>query len=1318
MTTRYADLVKSVVGGSYYESKGVVIPYRYGTTEIRLETDSPSTEFGLYVNEFFSGTVTSDVVGNVVFNRVLPRGEVQFQLVNHVTGRKLNSWVTVREYALWLAAYATVLENIDDNIQTVRDDLAITTATIGGVEDNFGQYVGFYNDLGMDLDCYRVALQELRLGFRNYGGQFGGFDAAVGAITQVPPFGYSRRMWGPNWVLDRSFITNHRYQERSHTLTNAGGAVTGVTLVSAEPDVLAGAPAGTLSYSNITNELTWSPFGVPGPAVEAKDGELFLPGPASNWPAHIVGDLNQPFATAAGINDYLYLTVDEAIGGGYIAIQLVTGLPGQTAAQVAADINAALVADPRFGAPYAGFAQAYSYGADIRMALVSPVAAGSSIRIENGVQNAAPTVFGIVNGDLHAAIDLMTGVQFMSAEGPIDINMGNAAIGHQYDGTTGVHQLAWASPGGAPGAWVTIADPIDYDLLDAGGATLTVHASPDDMDVLAAPWPALDVVAFSLTYQRYNQNLAQVQGLNVIVDTTALPAAVVTDNIDLVDDSVLHYAHPNYWFTDAAVVGSYVSEGFVITDRLNPSDPSSSYAWWLATLATDLSINSHVEKFPVPWPANRGSNYPQRSFGGLYDYEGFDVVVSCWVKNLGNPSISVRSKISLDGGVTYYYGAWTLVPFDNWGYGRSTFVTGTFRIDDAVKFSSQENVDIIVGFDVTSPIIGHVVVFEAPTADVVYISSRYLGNATVPRDRHQQYFGELAYVWSRDELSLRQKQYLGLQHKTADKTTPMAGVTIDVISADTPAGAGTLEYEYNALGDTRRLRWSAYGTTWGPGLGWVSILSTGPYTLAASDGSYLTTTVTRDILPILSGTPPAATTSKTVTVSDTSVYQGLTREILPAHVALDIFDVTEYDALGTPKNLFGAITEADFAAAELINLDIQSADPFMYSYLTPSELPVSGEALSVDPALHTASLTYESDQDQLTAVLYGDGLPIPNTDSTGAANWWFNSSTQIEMTAATYALATDFTIDYNLLYQITTEMFTVNPYEGDYAFFVDHLLWDRRDSVEGEYLTTVPVYFSSDTGQAYLDRKSSMDTTVAVLYYQAANEQKEIAKRYWKFVRDSIIAIDSSQLVSGSQFFLTHTEKRTYEVSSLATGLRAVPSTLDLLSNAITIDFISGTGVGSELTVEYELQAGPTYLLRIITAGGGIGAQVAIPVSGSYQLFDDEGNFVNVSIDLLLAPAVIGVYSQTVQVKNSVRFQHRKGVDFCSCLLADWRDVERNEAVSSTDNSGVLYPIHQLRLAVGGIRDLRDFRIRSLVMKGLNLHSGTPNTPGITNLWT
>ena len=1316
---RYADLVKSVIGGSFYESKGIVIPFRYGNTEIRLETDTPNNEFGLYLNEVFSGTVISDVIGNVVFSRPLPRGEVEIQLLNSVTGRKQNSWLTVREYALWMAAYATTLELIDDNIQTVRDDMAITTVTSTGVEDCFGQYVGYYNDLGLSLSAYRDTLHELRLAYRNYGGQYAGFAKAVETICQVGPLGYSRRTHGPRWVLNSSYIENDRFKERSAALSKAANNITGVSVLSAEPDLFGGAPIGFISYDNVTNFLVWAPLGVPGPNTLAANGELFLPGPPSTVPAHIVGDRVEPFSVVVGTNDYLYMEIDPEIGGGYVVVPLTTGLPNPTAANVALDINTVLVADPRFGAPYAAFASVLFYGASNYLALTSPVAAGSSIRIENGITNAAPAVLGVVAGDLQAMYDLFPGVFYVSAvegAGTIDINTVAAAIAHQYSGTTGVHQLAWASPGSGPGAWVNITAPGNYSLTDAGGAILNVWASPDDMTDLIAPWPALDVELFFFTYHRFSENLAQTQGITVLVDSALLPVAPAVDLVNVEDDSLINYAHPDNWTATGGNITSYIGEGTVIIDKLDPYDPSSSYAWWVTSDAAIFTVDTRVERVPFPQPGPRGTNSPQRGHALVYDYEGYDLVISGWIRNTGNPVVMAVIWVSFDGGVTYYSTTSKAIPRDTTGYGRATFVIDTLRIDDMIKPSPNMDVDVLIRVEIISPNPGHTIVFEGFTAEVKYINSRSLKFGTVARSRHRQYFGELQYCWSPDELSLRQKEYLGLLYKVADKTTPMAGVTITTIASSTVAGTGTLTYEYNATGDTRSLKWdSPTSTPWGPGLGYVPIISTGSYTLYGTDSSYLIVTVTREALPILSGTPPAAETTKSIVISDSSVYQGLTREISPAHIALDIFQVAEYDALGVAKNLYGAITEADWAASALVNLTIQPADPFMMSYVFPSSLPVTGEVLTVNPITRRAPLLLVSDQDQHGAVLYMDDLPLPNTTVLGVPNWWFNTAQEIEISAAAFSSSSVYVIDYNLLYQITTEPFTVNPYELDYAWWADYCLWDRKDTIEGEYLAEVPLFFNADTGQAFLDRKSTMDKSVAKLYMQDTREQREIAQRYWRFLNSSTIEIDSSQLVTGSQYFLTHEESRSYEVSHLDVGLRTVPNVLDLIPG-VEVTYVSGAALGTEASLECVVTFGPVYNFRLTSSSGGEGALVPVVLSGSYIVFDALGNYLEIDVDVPSLPVVLGTYKQNMQLKQGVKFEWRCGIDEGHCIAAEWKEIEKNENVHSVDSAGVLFPIQQLRLTIGGIRDVLDFRVRSLVLKGLHLH-GTPSVQGLTNVW-
>jgi len=155
---RYADVVKAIVKGSFYDAKGTLLPYRDGNTEIRLKTAFSNTQYGLYLNELYTGAVTSDAEGNVVFARHFERGDTEIKLDNLTTGNSLSSWVTVRESALWHVAYAEVFESIDDDWQEAKDDLSIETVTVRGIEDRFGRDLEIYNNLGHDLDTHRCVL--------------------------------------------------------------------------------------------------------------------------------------------------------------------------------------------------------------------------------------------------------------------------------------------------------------------------------------------------------------------------------------------------------------------------------------------------------------------------------------------------------------------------------------------------------------------------------------------------------------------------------------------------------------------------------------------------------------------------------------------------------------------------------------------------------------------------------------------------------------------------------------------------------------------------------------------------------------------------------------------------------------------------------------------------------------------------------------------------------------------------------------------------------------------------------------------------------
>jgi hypothetical protein len=172
---RYSDLLRYIPSGEFYASSGDVIPYYSAPVRLRIETDTPSVKFGVYVNGVYVIEVLTDAVGNVEFYVQLPLGEVEIKLYNNSTGAKIVSYYTTRNYATWLAAYAEALEEVDSSTERASNALFIKYCEQNDIEDYFGKSVETYMDFGIALDSYRNLIQELRLGYRNYGSRFGGF---------------------------------------------------------------------------------------------------------------------------------------------------------------------------------------------------------------------------------------------------------------------------------------------------------------------------------------------------------------------------------------------------------------------------------------------------------------------------------------------------------------------------------------------------------------------------------------------------------------------------------------------------------------------------------------------------------------------------------------------------------------------------------------------------------------------------------------------------------------------------------------------------------------------------------------------------------------------------------------------------------------------------------------------------------------------------------------------------------------------------------------------------------------------------------------
>lgn len=1203
---RYSEYTKNIIPGAFYESLGIILPYRSGPTQLLLETSEPNTEFGLYLNEIWAGNLMSDVNGNVEIKRFLEKGEIVLTLRSTQSQQDFNTYLTVREWALWAAAYAENIEVLDDQIKQLFENASIETAEHTALETVYGENFKVYADLNQSTESYRHQLHGLRMAYRDFGGNVKGLSEAIGAFTQIEPFAYSRRYWGPNWILNQEMLENSAFTRRSSQLTSTGN-ITGVEVLSAEADVLsAPTTAHELAYTAATNTLTWTPDGSAGKPVFASDGLHFLPGPSADK-AVLLGRSTATYQisnSGSNQNNHLYLNIDKK---GLLDIELTTNLPTPAPADILTDIQAAMTADINYGASYAGFQSLYNS----LLLLSSDTIADARIEVLDGVYNCAGDIFGFRSSDLLITPSSIEGIEFLAIEGTSLNVTGECDFLVDYLSGIDKFRMRWASPTGTFPSGVLASESGWYSITDSLGLTLKVYL---DFDVLAQ---TTSFQSFTIGFARQTSNADQHQGMWLEVNKEALPVGDTTDTLTLYDDVTDGYAEtPDAWHIDSppGTLTSSLLPSLVHTDRETPDSPTEAFRYRITDAgSSELTVIGKAKIFPLTEAVPRDSSYPLRTPGLIYDYENYEVRYSAWLTSHGSGATEATLAISFDGGVTWESGTpQALTPdTDGLGLAMPDFLDYSTPIPADIKRKDPESIAVIVAVILDKPSTNLDVTLESPKLQVKYISSGFLGNSTIDRSISRQYLGHLVWLWSQTPLTLKEKAYLGLPHAISDKTNPLAGVTMDLIDLSTPTGKGLLEYSFTAIGEVKKLRWTPNGTTHPGSTGWQTLTADGLYTLYSPDGTYIKVDVLYDSLP-------RETRDSDVVISNQVTDRGQSQLISPATTKLDLFDATEYDADLNPINLFGAISESDFSFCDLVNLDIADAEPLQYSFLSPNvSSPQTGETLELSLVATNweATLDYACDENQVKATLYEDELPVPNT------MWSFDGSNKIiipnsHFISGDLSNAAQFTLDYRTLYQATTpviDMSVLNASFADYGWWADYFLQKRYEAVVGAYDTRSPVYFDSASGRAILENISAMDMTNSYLWAQRATEKREISKNYWRFIDDVTIQIDKAYLVDG-QYYLDHQELRSY----------------------------------------------------------------------------NENDF-------------------------DIVFQHRSGSDSVACEAATWETIKKNESLDIFQ--GTPHPCHQLRLSVSGIRDIRDFNIRSLTLKGLKLRGSDPQVPGLTDFW-
>jgi|LSQX01.2.fsa_nt_gb hypothetical protein len=1198
---RYADLVKAVVGGSFYDNEGIVIPCnRDGNTVFRIETGKPNYEFGFYVNGEWDGYINTDSAGNAIFDKNLPKGEVTVTVIDFNSDKEYKTYVTVREWALWIASYSESLDGIDTAILNFQNNLFILKADLKGLLEYHGESLKFYPNLNQSSDSYRDQLLSLRGSFRNYGTTYKGLIDTISTITQVDPLIYNRRFSGPNWILGRNLLKNPSFNKKSDLQYLPNLDIPGITLLDSDSAFYI-----REIYLTYVNGIPHIRLGYDGFNVPVSDGEMILYSSYKYTPS-VMFQYTVGTVSLTPSSSKLYMNVG---GRGVAEIDLDIDSPTYVDADyIAPKINNHFSNNPMYDGTSVG-----SIGDG---GFLSIFADGEYIEFLDGPDNAAPFIFNnkIIPtfSNNEPFVGFMMGAVSLHNAYPLPREI---SLRRYFDGSD-----TYVSIGvdGVYGSYSNVIQGENIYHYNLNGYWLQLSCLADlsrveELEYGIEEYHYLDIY-YSAKFNAFDYSF-----LKIHVDVDNIP---LSDDFGVAEDlsyskladgwSVggafsVNYYPSAYRFYDSAysAMGDGYSYAFSAGDGDN--DPNARF-YIMGDVSNDLSIlndnlltdtyNSSVS--PIDYE-NFFMRFSVSVSGQAVGYASADISFDggdTWVEGYGVPSIS-------QGGIEVVE---VLARIPNSVRKRvesGELLSDLIKVRVALK---QGTVNYSPGYDLDC------YVFR-PNLEIQYITSSYLGNATVSRDRTSIHFGNLGYIWSNEPLSLAEKTYLGLPFKLLSTYHPYAGVEVVNVSSSVPNGEAYLEYKINDSGTVRKIRWNHSEMMYGTFEGWVRIDSDGVFQLHLYDGSYIEVEVSTGLLPETSE-------STTIIISDERSITGHTREIIPSHSRLDLVDATEYDDENSPMNLFGVITEGDFTYCDLVNLDIADRDPYKYSFLYPKVLRVENEVMELSLAgtdyVHT--LEYEPSLDTDTFMILENGIPVPN-------DMWSITGKNLKIPETyfdTFELSTSstFTISYDVFYQVTTPVIdlSVNGKYRGYAWMADYCIHERPESEQKDYLRDALVFFDRSTGVALLENGSSIDNRNSKLFVQQASGLVEVSKRKWRFLDDFNLQIDTKFLVDGL-YYLRYYEPRTYFKD---------------------------------------------YLHKV--------------------------------------------------------FEHRCGETENDCKAAEWVQIKKNEGVNVSDEyvipgMNTNYPFHQLRLSVSGARDIRDLKIRSLTIKGLNLNTENPSVEGLTNTW-
>ena len=245
-------------------------------------------------------------------------------------------------------------------------------------------------------------------------------------------------------------------------------------------------------------------------------------------------------------------------------------------------------------------------------------------------------------------------------------------------------------------------------------------------------------------------------------------------------------------------------------------------------------------------------------------------------------------------------------------------------------------------------------------------------------------------------------------------------------------------------------------------------------------------------------------------------------DVLPAHMYLERFDVSEYDGGGNSKNAIGVFDEVDFALCTISNMGLQIRTPSRFTFLTPSVVSQQTFNITSWDLTYTVTLPLQSDQGYSGSILFENGVPLPTS------SWQYVDSTHIQfINAYIPSPLNTYVLQFNALVRVETPALDLGASWANYLWFPDWHAYLRADLPETGHTSVIQADFDAN-GNFTLPRPTNQDQTTATLIQDNGINKTTVPLSQWSFPNANTVSINIATFDSNSIYTLTYQAQTIY----------------------------------------------------------------------------------------------------------------------------------------------------------------------------------------------